>query len=133
MHEYVVQGSLGLAQRSTLRIEDGAGILVYVWEGEVWLTEDGAREDRVLQPGQWHRLERSGAAIAYALERATVTLTAPEPAHYARRIVLTRPGGAVTLELYNAARERGRGLGARLVRMWAGLFAPQARPTTAAL
>jgi hypothetical protein len=133
MHEYVIQGSLGLAQRSTLRIEDGAGILVYVWEGEVWLTEDREREDRVLQAGQWHRLERSGAAIAVALERATVTLTAPEPANYARRIVLARADGAAPIELYNAARERRRGIVERVRGLWTGLFAPRARPTTAAL
>jgi hypothetical protein len=133
MHEYIVQGSLGLARGSLLRIEDGREILVYVWEGAVWLTEDGEREDRILKPGEWYRLERGGAAVAYALQRATVTLTAPEPAYYARRIVLTRPGGATPVELYSAARERRRGLGAQLRRLRTVLFAPHARPTTAAL
>lgn len=132
MHEYIVHGSLGLARGSVLRIEDGQDILLYVWEGEVWLTEHHGRVDHILKPGEWYRLERGGAAIAYALQRATITLTAPEPAYYARRIQLTRPGAA-PVELYSAARERGRGLGLRLRRLWAGLFAPHSRPTTAAL
>jgi hypothetical protein len=133
MQEYIVQGALGLTRGSLLRIEDGRDILVYVWEGEVWLTEEGERVDRIVGPGEWYRLERNGAAVAYALTRSTVTLTAPEPQHYARRIVLARAGGAAPVELYSAARERGRGMGARLQRLWSVLFAAYARPTTVAL
>jgi hypothetical protein len=133
MQEYVVQGSLGLTRGSMLRIEDGQDLLLYVWEGEVWLTEDGDRRDRLLRAGDWHRLERQGAALAYALARSVVTLTAPEPAFYARRILLTRAGSTVPVELYSAARERAAGIGARLRRLWAALFAPQSRPTTASL
>lgn len=133
MQEYVVQGSLGLTRGSMLRIEDGQDLLVYVWEGELWLTEDGEKRDRILRAGEWHRLERQGAAIGYALERSMVTLTAPEPAYYARRIVLIKAGGAAPVELYDAARDRAAGFGARWRRLWLGLFASQSRPTTAAL
>lgn len=133
MQEYIVQGALGLTRGSLLRIEDGRDILVYVWEGEVWLTEEGERVDRIVGPGEWYRLERNGAAVAYALTRSTVTLTAPEPQHYARRIVLARAGSAAPVELYNAARERGWRIGAGLQRLWSALFAAFARPTTAAL
>lgn len=133
MQEYIVQGSLGLTRGSILRVEDGQNILVYVWEGEVWLTEEGERADRILRPGEWHRLERNGAAVAYALGRSTVTLTAPEPELYARRIALVKAGSAGPVELYSAARARGWTLGARLRRLWTSLFMPQARPTTAAL
>jgi hypothetical protein len=133
MEEYIVQGSLNLAHGSMLRVEDGRDILIYVWEGEIWLTEEREREDRILRAGQWHRLRRQGAAIGYALERSVVTLTAPEPVRYARRIVLVRAGDARPVELYSAARERAFGLAARLRRLWLGLFAPQARPTSASL
>jgi hypothetical protein len=133
MQEYIVQGSLGLTRGSLLRIEDGQDILVYVWEGEVWLTEEGERHDRIVGPGEWYRLERNGATVAYALKRSTVTLTAPEPRYYARRLVLARAGSAAPVELYSAARDRGRGIGARLRRLWSALLAPQARPTAAAL
>jgi hypothetical protein len=128
-----VHGSLSLARGSMLRIEDGRDILIYVWEGEVWLTEEREREDRILRAGAWHRLERQGAAIGYALERSVVTLTAPEPQQYARRILLVRAGDAAPVELYSAARERAVGLAARLRRLWLGLFAPHAKPTSAAL
>jgi hypothetical protein len=133
MQEYIVQGSLGLTRGSMLRIEDGRDLLVYVWEGELWLTEDGERRDRVLRAGEWHRLERQGAAIGYALKRTTLTLTAPEPEYFARRIVLARAGSAEPVELYSAARERRAGVSARLRRLWAGLYAPLARLTSAAL
>jgi hypothetical protein len=133
MQEYIVQGSLGLTRGSLLRVEDGQDLLVYVWEGELWLTEEGERTDRILRAGEWHRLERNGAAVGYALDRSTLTLTASEPQYYARRIVLVKAGSAVPVELYNAARERGWGLGARARRLWSALFMPQARPTTAAL
>jgi hypothetical protein len=133
MEEFIVQGSLNLTRGSMLRIEDGRDILVYVWEGEVWLTEERERKDRILRAGEWHRLERQGAAIGYALQRTVVTLTAPEPVRYARRVVLIKAGDAAPVELYNAARERAPGLGARLRRLWLALFAPRARPTSAAL
>lgn len=133
MREYVVQGSLGLAHGSLLRIEDGQDILLYVWEGEVWLTEEGERHDRILRAGEWHRVERNGATVAYALQRATVTLTAPEPSHYARRIVLLRAGSRAPVALYDAAREDRGGSAARARRFWAALFASAAPPTTASL
>ncbi|HEX9183445.1 MAG TPA: DUF2917 domain-containing protein [Burkholderiales bacterium] len=133
MEEYIVKGSLGLTRGSMLRIEDGRDILIYVWEGEIWLTEERERKDRLLKAGEWHRLQRQGAAIGYALERSLVTLTAPEPAQYARRIMLTKAGSDTPVELYNAAQERAVGFAARLRLVWSRLFAPHARPTTASL
>jgi hypothetical protein len=124
MREYLVQGSLNLTRSSVLRVEDGRGILVYVWEGELWLTEDGERQDRIVRGGEWHRLERNGAALLYALQRTVVTLTAPEPVDFARRILLQRAGTPEPIELYNAARERTWGWRARLKRLWADLVRP---------
>lgn len=133
MQEYIVQGSLGLTRGSLLRVEDGRDILVYVWEGELWLTEEGERTDRLLQAGEWHRIERDGAAVVYALKRSVLTLTAPEPEYYARRIVLARAGSAAPVVLYSAARVRGLNLRARARQLWSSLFVPGARPTTAVL
>jgi len=124
MREYLVQGRLNLTRSSVLRIEDGRDILIYVWEGELWLTEDGERQDRIVRPGEWHRLERNGAALLYALQRSVVTLTAPEPVDFARRILLQRAGTPKPIELYNAARERTWGWRARLKRLWADLVRP---------
>jgi len=133
MREYLVQGSINLERGALLRIEDGQHILLYVWEGELWLTEDGEREDRFLRAGEWRRLARAGTAVGTALERSVVTLTAPEPVNFARRIVLQKAGDRSRVELYSAARERALDIRIRLRRAWAALFAPRARPTAAAL
>jgi hypothetical protein len=133
MQEYIVKNSLDLERGSMLRIEDGRDILVYVWEGEIWLTEHCERRDRLMRAGDWYRLERQGAAIGQAIERSVVMLTAPEPEQFARRIVLIKAGGAARVELYNAARDRKGSLAARLRRLWFGLYAPQSRPTSAGL
>ncbi len=129
MQEYIVQGSLGLTHGSVLRVEDGRDILVYVWEGELWVTEEGDRNDRIVGAGQWHRVERNGAFLAYALKRSVVTLTAPAPQHYARRIVLAKAGSPQPVVLYSRHRERVRrlaGFAQRLRQAWSGLLAPYA-------
>jgi len=129
MQEYIVQGSLGLTRGSLVRVEDGRHILVYVWEGELWVTEEGDRSDRVLAAGQWHRIERDGAALVYALKRSVVTLTAPAPEYYARRIVLAKAGSPKPMVLYSSRRVRMNRLNAfaqRLRQAWSGLLAPYA-------
>jgi len=70
--------------------------------------------------------------LPFVTSGAVVTLTAPRPVDFARRIVLQRAGSAAPVELYSAARERSWGLRARLHRAWTALFAPRARPTIAA-
>jgi hypothetical protein len=124
--EYVVHGSLGMTRGSELRIEDGQGMAVYVWEGGVWLTQEGDPRDRYLGPGDCFRLERDGVTLAQALERTALSLTAPQPENYARRIAMTKAGTAIEAELYSAAEKDGRSF-------WTRLFAPYSRPTTAAL
>lgn len=70
------QEPISLARGGTLRIPEGEGTLVYVWDGEIWLTEDGRPEDHVLSAGQWFRLGRS-PAIAQAFRHSVLTLTRP--------------------------------------------------------
>lgn len=132
MEEYIVQRSLDLARGSLLRIEDGRDIMIHVREGEVWLTEECELRDRILRAGERHRLERQGAAIAYAFGGSVLTLTAPEPVQYARRIVLVRPSGAEPVVIYSAARERAASLAARSrAAPWLAVFAPRSRTTGA--
>jgi hypothetical protein len=134
MTEYLVQGSIDIAHGGTLRIEDGRDIVIYVWHGRFWVGEEGERRDHVLKAGDWLRLKRNGVAIGYALAGgAVVTLTAPRPEHYARRIAMTPAGSDATVELYDSAEARKGEMAARVRRLWAKLFAPQARPTSAAL
>ncbi len=134
--EYVVHGSIGMTRGSLLRIDDGRDILVYVWEGEVWLTQYGDRQDRMLKRGDWFRIDRNGAAIAWSFKRSALTLTGPEPECYAERIQLFRPGSAEPLVLYSARGSRLSALDwflSRLRRASATMFVPASRPTTAAL
>ena len=118
MDGYIVHGGLDLARGELLRVEDGKGILLYAWEGELWITQERDRKDHYLKPGEWFRLDREGVALAYAMRRASITVTAPAASRYARRISL---GSAV---IYDRAQEPGA---------WARIYAPFSRPTTAAL
>ncbi len=134
--EHVVQGSLHLTHGSLLRVDDGADMVAYVWEGVVWLTQDGDLADRIVAAGEAFRLDRNGTAVLCALERSTLTLTAPRPSFFASRILHYRAGSSEPRVLYDS-RRRDAGRIARafgwLRHRWAGLFAPRSLPTTASL
>ena len=118
MDGYIVHGGLDLARGEFLRVEDGKGIVLYVWEGELWITQERDRKDHYVGRGSWFRLDRDGDALVHAMRRASLTVTAPVASRYARRISL----GAVVI--YDRAQEPGA---------WAGIYAPLSRPTSAAL
>lgn len=124
--EYVALGAVPMARGSVMRIEDGRDLLIYVWQGGLWLTQEGDGRDRYVGAGEYFRLDCDGVALAQATRRSAVTLTAPAAEQFARRISLGQ------VELYSAARTRAS-LGARLARFWTWLFAPHAQPTKAAL
>lgn len=71
MNESVVQGSLGMARGSVLRLEDARGAVLQVQEGALWLTQEGDALDRYIGPGGSFRLDRGGLAIAQAISRHT--------------------------------------------------------------
>ena len=136
MDGYIVHGSIGMTRGSVLRIEDGRGMLVYVWDGGLWLTQEGDGRDRYLAPGQWFLLDRDGVTVIHSLARSVVTLTAPQPVLYARRVTLSLAGGPVTRVLYDASHESvgiGERLRIALARSWASAFIPHARATSASL
>jgi hypothetical protein len=124
MDGYLVKGLIGIPRGSMLRIDDGAGLPLRVWEGEVWVTQDGSSQDHVLRTGQRFRVERDGAAIAHAFRRASVSLSSPAREAPARRIALVHPRGAIPEVLRLRAGSRPR---QALRKFLAGLFAP--RPT----
>jgi hypothetical protein len=66
---------INLGRGALLRIRGGKGTLVYVWEGQVWLTEDGSPSDHVIGPGQWFRLGKDGTAYAQAFQPSVLSLT----------------------------------------------------------
>jgi hypothetical protein len=126
MDSYLVKGSIGMPRGSLLRIEEGQGLLVHVWEGELWLTVDGSRKDHMLRSGESFRVDRGGAALAHAFRRSVVSLSAPTPEISADRITLKREGAAAPVVLHRRA---DAGLGHRLRRFWNGLRV--ARPSVA--
>jgi hypothetical protein len=108
---------------------------IELWDGELWITQERDSRDYLIGPGTAFRLEREGIVLAHALRGARVTLTAPVPAHYADRIVLTLAGSAPRV-IYERARERGgrlAGIGHRIARYWTNRYTPYSQPTTATL
>jgi hypothetical protein len=133
--DYMVRSATALPRGSLLRIEHGRGVQIELWDGELWITQEHDSRDHLIGPGAKFRLEREGIVLAHALKGAQLTLTAPVPAHYAERIVLTLAGSAPRV-LYERSRERCgwlAGIGHRFARYWTNLYAPQSHPTTAAL
>lgn len=65
-------GTLHLAKGQLLRLADADGHTVCSADGAIWVTEDGSREDVVLQAGSCHRL--SAGALVQALSPATLSL-----------------------------------------------------------
>lgn len=76
-----------MASGSLLCIGEGAVALIRVRAGDVWVTENGGGEDHVLSAGQSLRLRRKGGAIAQALSQSVVTVVAPEPVSFPRRLL----------------------------------------------
>ena len=131
----MTRGVMEMSRGSLLLIEHGRGMQIELWDGELWITQEGDSRDHVVGPGAKFRLEREGILLAHALKGAQLTLTAPVPAHYAERIVLTS-AGSVPHVLYERSRERAgwlAGLGYRLARFWTNSYAPYSNPTAAAL
>jgi hypothetical protein len=70
-----MKSPVGMPAGSILRIDDGAGVLIHVWEGELWITQDGSPKDHMLLAGQSFRVDRGGATIAQAFKRSLVSLS----------------------------------------------------------
>ncbi len=92
--EHVVQGQLQLRPGSLMRVADGAGLLVYVRRGRVWITEEGGLEDHVVEAGSAFRLAHPGTALVSALQSSLLSLSSPRESRAADRIALLRPGTA---------------------------------------
>jgi hypothetical protein len=136
MEGYIVHGGIGMARGSLARIDDGKGLALELWDGELWVTQEGDRRDHFVRPGQRFVVDRDGPVLAYALCASHVTLTAAVPAYYARRITLIAPQSNGARVVYDRAREAGgwlAGLGHRLTRAWVNTYAARFNPTSAAL
>jgi hypothetical protein len=55
-------------------------MLLYVWHGSVWLTQERDGRDHLLKSGDSFRLDRPGTALISPLGKgAVVGLTPPQP------------------------------------------------------
>lgn len=125
MNEFVVNGSVPLEDGGTLVIDEGREMLVYVWKGLVWVTQEDEYRDRVLQRGEWLRIERGGRTVVQALAPSALALTSPHEEDYAEAILVGTPKDEPLAQLY---RGRPRSLAAllnRAARAWARFVAPQ--------
>ena len=130
MDGYIVYGATSMPRGSLMLIKHGRGMQIELWDGELWITQEGDNRDYIIGPGTKFRLEHEGIVLANSLKGARITLTAPVPAHYAERMALT--AGGATRVLYERSRERGGwlgGIGHRIARYWTNL----SQPTAAAL
>ena len=131
MSEFVVNGSLPLEEGGMLLIDEGREMLVYVWKGLVWVTQEGDGQDRVLKRGDWLRIERGGRTVVSALLPSAVALTSPNEEHYAEAISVSAARYEQPVALY---RGRPRSAGAllnRAARAWARIVAPAGTPAAA--
>jgi hypothetical protein len=110
MNDHVAQHageqSIGMPRGSTLRIEDGAGALVQVREGELWLTEEGSPQDHVLRAGDRYLVTREGATLAHAFRHCEVSVSPSAGGVTARQILLLKAGARGHAVLYQHSGSR---------------------------
>lgn len=104
MNDHVAQDAgeqaIGMPRGSTLRIEDGAGALVQVRTGELWLTEEGSPQDHVLRAGDRYLVTRAGATLAHAFRHCEVSVSPSAGGVTARQISLLKAGARGHAVLY---------------------------------
>ena len=66
-----------LKERESLRLQDGAGWEVRCLLGNLWITEEGEREDTILGCGQSFVLDRPGLSLVTALGGAALAVVQP--------------------------------------------------------
>jgi len=84
--EYLIEGALPLARSEELRIVDGRGLLIHVWQGSLWITQERNQRDIVLEAGDSFRLDRKGVALATACDDSVLALASPHEKRPAREI-----------------------------------------------
>ena len=103
--EYVVQGRVSLKHGGVLRVEDGPGVVIYVWKGAVWVTQEQDSRDYYVGAGDCFRVDRKGTTlVSPTSEQALISLTAPRPDDYAQRVVLSGAGSKGPIQVCPTAR-----------------------------
>lgn len=116
-----------LTAGSTLRVQDGQGRAVVVFEGLVWITLEGDRRDIVLAAGESFSVDRPGLTLVQAFRDSKLLLARAEP----RTPPL--PAAASSYELQQWARtQRSAAIGDALAKGLAALRSAVARAFTRA-
>lgn len=74
--EHALLDGAALPRGRLLSIRGARGALLFIEQGEVWVTQERDPRDIVLPAGAWFRLDREGTAVVEARRTARVTLTA---------------------------------------------------------
>ena len=75
-----------LPRNGTLRIADGRAHVVAVFEGQVWLTQDGDSRDVFLEAGESFNFEGSGVTLVQAMRDARLLVSDPAALDLAGRV-----------------------------------------------
>ena len=107
--EFSALSSIGITYRKIARIKDGRGMRLRVETGKVWITEGRSMDDVCLSAGESYCIGHNGLTLIQTL-KVPFALVSIEP--------------SIPVEPTMAE---------RFWNFWAGLYAPESRPTTAAL
>jgi hypothetical protein len=66
-----------LKERESLRLQGGAGLEVRCLLGNLWITEEGQREDAIIGYGQSFVLDRPGLSLVTALGGHALVVVQP--------------------------------------------------------
>jgi hypothetical protein len=66
-----------LKEHQSLRLADGAGLEVRCLLGNLWITEEGDGEDRIIANGASFVLDRPGLSLATALSGPALVVVQP--------------------------------------------------------
>jgi len=64
-----------LARGSVMRVEDARSSLIHVWDGAVWITQEGDERDYFVPAGKSFRVTRAGLTLVSALRASAIALT----------------------------------------------------------
>lgn len=69
--------TLHLHRAQMVRLPETRGARVACLSGSVWITEDGDVRDIVLEPGESHLSDGTGAMLIYGLEETDIDIADP--------------------------------------------------------
>lgn len=107
--EFAELTSIGITPKKMARLKDCHGMRLRVDAGSVWVTEERSNDDVCLKAGESYCIKHNGMTLISTL-RVPFALVTIEPS-----IPVAQT------------------MGERFWKFWAGLYAPESRPTTAAL